>query len=400
MTKRRYLLIFATSLSLAWLLHRGNQPAGRPDPFNNPRTKAVRTRERETSQTDKWRDFGKRSLGFSEEERGNFVKNLAPKDRAKAMEALAAQAGRNGLDPGLKSMMEGILRIWANEDFETAWSWSQRNSETASRRFIMEVLLDSLVAKDPDKALELYLQVKGEYPDFDSSVPFTLITAKTREGAGAFVDLFSKLPLGDGCSFGSMEFARDFDFQSAADGAATLMNGRENERPPAFPDNLFRQWATRDPESAYAWWAANGSLPDNDWCDLIIGVGKGSTPEAAAGWAADKLEEAAASREKIIRELTATTGRNERIIQQISEAMPDGAIRDRFLTDILLMSPSVDPTSTYEFAIPALSSPEARLSAFQKMREKKPSAEIGIISDAQLRQWQLSRSQLERIFTK
>lgn len=391
------LLILAVALAFAWMIYRSNDLAGTTDAASSPNVKTVRTRERRVAESVNWRDFGRRAMEFSDEERGAFAKNLESKDRIRAMETLVEQAERDGLASHIKLMMEAILRDWANEDFDAAWSWIQQRTEATSRRFVMEVLLATLVPRNPERALALYLQEKEEYLDFDSSVPFSLLAAKTRDGADGFIDLFSKLPMGDGISLGTMEFAMDFDFQLAADGVVAAMKDRENMRPPVFPENFFKQWAMQDSEAAFVWWTANGSLPGNNWIELIIGVEKSSTPEAAGEWAADKWEGAEASREEMIRELTATTGRNNSIIQTIAESMSDRSVRDQFLTDILVKSHSSDPASTYQFAVPGISTPQARLETFRKMKAAGKSIDGESLTENH-QAWGLTREQIDLIF--
>jgi len=401
MKNYRSLLIFAAGLSLGWLIRGGMHPVPEVEATNLPASKAPRRFEVGTTPTShpaKWQSIGKQALRFNDNEREDFLKNLAPKDRLQALETLAAQSGPDGLDWRLQGMIRKILKELADQDFDGAWSWAQGVASEATRHYMMESLLKELVKADPDRALALHLEQLAADPNFTSDVPHTLVESKVGEGAQALLNLFAKFPAKSGGGSGSdMNFPKDFDFQLLADGIRKMTNGTDVL--PAYPMNFLSEWAARDPEAAYAYWSGGG-VPSwfGGWDKLIDGIETHGEPGAAAAWTVAKLADPSAPRRKIIGDLTNAieSGRMSKI-NSIAQAMPDAAARDRFLTDVLVTNQYTEPVAQLGFAFQGLSSPQARLDAIREISAAGRKMDLQKVDAAGFEAWGFTRGQAEQM---
>jgi hypothetical protein len=345
----------------------------------------------------KWQSLGKRSLTFSTEERDGFLKSLAPDDRGKALDALMSQVGPGFTSSQVIAMMSEILKSWAHDDVEGVLSYIGKCSNEGMRKFMMGQLLEILAENDPDRAIKLYAEQSAEDPSFQSNVVFRLAQTRMGENAGQLLDLLSKLPMNSSSAGTGVNFSKDYDFQSAADGIAAMIKANPNKTPTVLPMNLMESWAARDPDAAHAWWAKNGSFEYNDWSKVLNGVEKHSTPEAAAEWVIAKFEEPGAPRGKMIRDLSNSS--NDGVaarINAIARAMPDIAAQDRFLGDVVLVNWD-GIQNRYGFAISGLSSPQARLDVFRKIAAQKCVPDLRAINDSQFTAWGINRQQVEQL---
>lgn len=401
--KKLWLLpAFASGILIGWLAGRGEDPAQTKAEISQTRpTKSARPQERarEKSAHDaKWVTFGKRAGDLDSTEREIALKELAPGDRVSALESLASTAGLNGLSHKVKSMMEEILEKWADEDFDTSWNAAQREKDPELRSFMVKALLNQLVKKDEDRAFALHLEQVGADPAFNSGVPGKVLVSKLKIGAAEYLAALGKTKFSGSSSGNSAEFAEDFNFQLAADGVAELMKYQQS--PANFPTNFYTEWAKEDPDAVFASWAAHNSPPFND-LDKIIKAVDGRTPGSSGAWLAGKYQDSVSARPKIVNELS--SGSPEEMVARVRTVaanLPDAATADSFLREIITLNNHSDSIERYAPVIAALSSPEARLAVFQTMKEKRRTLDVGKISDAQLQQWRLNRSDLERVFAK
>lgn len=364
----------------------------------------------------KWQSLARRALTMSFQEREDMAKELAPSDRGKALDALMSQMGPGSSSQNLQQMMQKILESWAATDLDGAMAYCEKCPNDGMRKFMLGALFKTIAEADPDRALSLYAAMAAEDPSFQSDVVFTLARDRMGKDAGQFVDLISKLPARSGASGMGAEFAKGYDFQTAADGVVAFMNAHSKNKigqlPPGFvegnstnnpaivPTNLLESWAATDPDAAQAWWVKNGSFPFNEWSKLLNGVEKHSSPEAAAAWTVAKLEEAGAPRQKMMWELVNSSregvaGR----INTIARAMPDVAAQDRFLTETVMINYS-SQTEQYGFVISGLSSPEVRLDVFQKLGGKSNLIDLKKFDDAQFQAWGFTRQQAELAYKR
>ncbi len=347
--------------------------------------------------SQKWQSLAKQVITFSAEERSSFLKQLAPADRGKALDALMSQAGPDSSSHLVTSTMDGILKSWAEEDIEEALSHCQKCTNDGMRKYILGKLLETLAEKDPDRAIQLFAQQKTEDPSFQPNVVFTLARTRMGEDADQLVDLLSKLGLSSGSSGTGVNFSNDYDFQTAADGIMAMIKANPGKSPTVLPTNLMESWATLDPDAAQTWWLKNGSFAYNDWGDLFSGIEKHSTPDAAAAWLVAKFEEPGAPRARMILDLSFNNdGGFAGKINTIARAMPDIATQDRFLTDVILTNQN-PLSSRNRFAISGLSTPQARLAAFQKIGARNRVTDLEEIDDAQFQGWGITRQQVEQI---
>lgn len=348
--------------------------------------------------SQKWQSLGKRITTFSEKERATFLEQLAPADRGKALDALMSQLGPGRSSHLITSTMSEILKSWAAENFEETLSFSQKCSNDGMRKYMLEQLLEVAAVEDPDRALQLYVDQITVDPTFRSEVYITVAENKGGESAHQLLAILSKLQVGEpGYAGINVNFSNDYDFRAAADGIEAIIKAYPEHHHTVLPMNLLSSWAAVDPDAAQAWWAKGSSFGSNDWNSLLMGVGKNSTPEAAAVWAAAKLAEPGAPRERMILDLSrfddeANGGR----ISRIAHAMPDIAAKDHFFNEIIFANRS-DLAGGYRSAMSGLSSTAARLAAFQKIGTKKWWIDLEEINEAQFQAWGLTRQQVELI---
>ena len=364
--------------------------------LKNPRDRKIQAGAEAHSQ--KWRSLAKQVTTFSDEERSGFLKQLAPADRGRALDALMSQAGPGSSSHHNTSTMDEIIKSWAIEDFEEALSYCQKCTSDGMRKYMLGELLEVLAENDPDRALQLLVQQSTEDPSFDSNVIFELARTKMGGNANQLVDFLTKFPMKSGSAAASVNFSHGYDFEVAANGIIAVIKANQGKNPAVLPMNLMESWAALDPDAAQTWWEKNGSFPYNDWSKILSGVEKHSTPEAAAAWVVAKFEKPGAPRAKMIRDLASDgvdgiAGK----INMIARAMPDVGAQDRFLTDVILEN-SASLTRHYRFAISGLSSPQTRLTVFQKIGSENCVIDLQAVDDAQFQAWGLTRQQVELIF--
>ncbi|HEX7260882.1 MAG TPA: hypothetical protein VF258_03625 [Luteolibacter sp.] len=399
--------IFAAGATLGWMVRDNAGPEPKAAEIDSPQIKASRTRGPASSKTKehdrKWTTFGKRAKDLDYKEKESVLRELAPKDRMAALEALAAQAGLDGLHYQVKAMMDKILETWADEDFQDAWTTAQNESNPDLRKLMMTKILNQLAKKDPDRAFAIHLEQKALDPEFSSSAEIFILDAKLKLGADEYLKVLSQIEFGPGSSGSAAEYPIGFDFQLAADGVVKLMKDHDNQGPSSFPTNFFKEWAKQDPEAAFAMWAGNAPMPFNNLEDVIEGR-EIRAPGSSPSWIASKLQDTTAPREKIIKEVAQPSSNQfAPRIQLIAQALPDAPMRDEFLTEILVQnSYSSNFLLLCENVVSDLSSVEARLAAFQQMRRKRSwdNAEIDKISDAQLQAWSVTRDQMRQILVQ
>ena len=387
---------------MGWVLRGGTSIEPKPAPAEALVTKSSRPRKdlsEKPPYNAEWLALGKRAKGLGNQEREKAVKELDPKDRIAALEALASQAGLNGLDYQVKSLMEKILENWAIEDFDGAWQAARATSNRDLADFMMKEVLGQLAKTDPDRAFAIHLEQKAVDPNFYSNAPKRILDAKLKLGAADYVEILKQLPFGGNCTGSTVEFASDFDFQFAADGFAKLKAEQANKNPATFPTNFYSEWAKRDPEAAFASWATNGSLPFNDLDGILKGM-ETQSPGTSAVWLAEKLQDPAISRVKVVEGLTELDTDLPSRISAVANALPDDAASDGFLTEFLASFPYSDPLTKCSFAVSELSTPAARLQAFQAMKSKHRAPDVRKINDAQLAAWGITRQQAEQAFAK
>lgn len=394
--------MFFAGVLLGWMIeHRSHDVLAGSSASNETTIKTFRDRRIEPAQeahSQKWQSLGKRAVTFSTEERESFLKELAADDRGKALDGLMTQAGPGYRSDPITSTMSEILKSWAATDVEGALSYCGKCANAGMRKFMLGQLIDILARKDPDRAISLFVEMSAEDPSFQPDGVFTLAQNKMGESAGQLLGFLSKLPMKAASSGTGADFSKDYDFEAAADGIAAMIKANPGKSPAVLPTNLMESWAARDPEAAHAWWAKNDSFEYNNWSMLLNGVEKHSTPEAAATWVVAKFEEPGAPREKMIRDLSIGSGGRAGRFNAIARAMPDSAAQDRFLTEAIMAISALTNLEGYAFAVSGLSSPQARLDAFQKIPPNNGIPDIYKIDDAQLNAWGITRQQMSQSF--
>jgi hypothetical protein len=393
MKKRWAVGVFFAGSLLGGLIGYSSRPAAaRLGSEDEITLKNRRDREKQVGMTahpQKWQSLAKRVTTFSSEERKGFLKELAPTDRGMALEALMSQAGPGSTSGLVTSMMDKILESWAAEDFESTLSFCQKCTNDGMRKYMLGQLLETLVETDPDRAIQLFARQKVEDPLFESDMLSTLAGTRMGESAAQLVDLMSKFPATSEYDGAIVKFSSDYDFQAAAAGIMAVIKANPGKSPAVLPINLMKSWAAVDPDAAHAWWVKNGSFSFNSWDSLLDGVEKHGDLSSAA-WALAKLEEPGAPRQKMITDLSADQ------VLRIAKATPDVTAQDRFLTEVVRenANPFSEP---FRGAISGLSSPQARLAAFQESSKKISVTMLKYIDDSEFQAWGITRQQVELI---
>ncbi len=334
---------------------------------------------------------------LSDEDRKVYYKNLAPGDRAALVGNLIKESDPSGRSDNLDCLLTSIIEIWVNEDFEGAWAWSLKLENDSSRRYMVGMLLDQLDKKDPARALDLYVEVASNSGFIGSNVPYHALTGVTLSDANNFIDFLGKMPLAKGGGANGLvdcEFAKDFDFQRAADGTLDLQR-KNNELPKPFPSNFIEAWAERDPNAAFAWLAnlQQVNSPYFTFDDLLEGIEKKGIPGDASAWVAKKIEQSETFRKVIIEKMAYSSPAK---INGVTMTLSDSSSRDRFLTD-LLVSGHRSSNCNFINLLSEMSSPQARLEAFSQIKNDGTYLSYKILQ-TQYQAWGITRQQIEAIF--
>jgi hypothetical protein len=245
MKKRFLCLIFVGCVALGWLARGGVSPQNPPQAIQASQTAPegkTALRQTSTAREAEFLAFAKRLPPLNNAEGHEFNKNLTPQDRGLLLETLLKEGNPSGLKYEGHSAISSILRIWVNEDFEGAWTWSQQIANDTSRRFMMGKILDQLSRKDLTRALALHLEMHAADPKFTSDAPLIALEATTPKSASDFINLLNKIPLHGGGTR-DFDFVKDFDFQQAAAGASALLK-KQNQLPDEFPMNFIKVWGS------------------------------------------------------------------------------------------------------------------------------------------------------------
>lgn len=395
MKKPFLLLIFSGSAAVGWLMHggvpaRGEEHAGKIAEARSPQQKLDKVK-RLSAREKEFQDFTKRIPILSDAERHSFGDNLGAEDRGKLIETILKEGNPNRLSNESRSIIESILTIWVTKDFDGAWAWSQRLFPDAYRRYIAGNILDELAKKDLTRALDLHLEMSATDSKFRSDAPLLALEETAGKSASEFLDILGKIPPSGGGSRG-FDFAKDFDFQKAAEGVNALLK-KQKDIPDQFPSNFIKVWAERDPDAAFAWLSPENETGCNSFRYLLEGIEKQGIPGAASAWVAGKLEESENSRKLIVKGMCSATPAN---IAGVVKALPDSKSVDRFLSELFIEQSHYYP---HDFAttLDRMSSPQVRLETFEKVKKNG----VGLtrkISEAEYQKWGVTKQQFETIF--
>ena len=396
MKKPFLLLIFSGSAAVGWLMHggvpaRGEEHAGKIAEARSPQQKLDKVK-RLSAREKEFQDFTKRIPILSDAERHSFGDNLGAEDRGKLIETILKEGNPNRLSNESRSIIESILTIWVTKDFDGAWAWSQRLFPDAYRRYIAGNILDKLAKGDLTRALNLHMEMIAIDPKFSSRVPSLALSQAAGKSAGEFLTILNQIPPHGSGNSGGCEFARDFDFQLAADGISRLL--KHKELPSEFPRNIVKAWAERDPDAAFAWLTLKDEIGGGGSFRVLLDeIEKQGNPGAASAWVVGKLEESESSRQKILSGMVNATSAN---ITGVINALPDSSSSDRFLTELFAVQ-----TRHYlhDFAttLPRMSSPRVRLEAFAQAKKDGVSL-AGRFPETAYQTWGITKEQFDAIF--
>ncbi len=185
-------------------------------------------------------------------------------------------------------MIDQLLGAWAEENFEAAWAWSQQLEGEGAQNFIASRLLNQLVATDLEHALSLYLELIQINPSLKSEVPEKALAGAALKNADEFLKLAGKFGFSWTTGF-ACEFAKDFNFQQAADGIIKLPGREDSRLPLGFPKNFYEAWAERDREAAFKSFIEGKLDRAGGLYGFLNGLEKHNPSEAVWGWVAEKI---------------------------------------------------------------------------------------------------------------
>jgi hypothetical protein len=387
MKMRNLFLLFAGSLVAGWVL-RSATSSSEPPQLVQPSATRLRPKIARTPASG---ERLKKFLTLTSEEQANFCKNVSPQDRAALVELMLQDGDPSGLAYASRSMIARMMKTWVEEDFTSAWAWCQQLTGVTWKRYIAGELLDRLAEKDLTLALTLHLETSAADPLFDSMVPNLAFRNAATKNASDFLDVLGRLPDHHGGSTGA-DFARDFDFQQAAEGVNTLLK-KQKQLPPEFPHNFIETWGERDPDAAFDWLVSLGQHKIVHLNSLLEGLGKQGIPGATSTWVAGKIEESATSRNVIAQGLTqASTA----MITDIQKALPSSESSDRFMTELFLQQCKFSP-SNFSASLAAMSSAQVRINAF--LRAKQEHHDLNQeANELKYEDFGVTRQQFEEIF--
>jgi hypothetical protein len=184
------------------------------------------------------------------------------KDFAKLLEALLKRggaAGRAGLDFRDKAAVDQLVSDWYAADPERATRWVRSLKDPQDLKELGDVLIATAVGKDYDAAIRL-MQEFSHNKDGVVVIPETVMKAAAKQGAAELLKLSSLSPLSvekDPVSPLTLSYPQDFDFQAALEGFNELH--AKGVKPATYPADLLDEWAKRDPEAAFRWFANTDS---------------------------------------------------------------------------------------------------------------------------------------------
>jgi hypothetical protein len=395
MKKPFLLLIFVGSVGLGWVGHQGvsamsPQSAAQPSQSRHSERKTNSKRPHDTHEKE-MRAFARQFPLLDYHEQETFSEKLAPSDRGALLEAMLKEGSPSGFKHEQCCLLYSVLSIWVAEDGDGAWAWCQQLTPEASRRFMTGEVLDELAKKDLNKALALHLKLHATDPKFNSDVPLIALEATTTKSARDFLEVLNKIPLRGGGTR-NFSFAKDFDFQQAADGVTALL-ARQHALPDEFPMNFIKSWAERDPDAALAWTKPENQRGGNSFQYLLEGIENQGIPGAASAWVARKIVESEGTRRLIINGMIGASAAN---IDGVVKALPDQDHSDRFLTELFAEQTRETP-GIYYTALQAMSSPQVRLEAFAQA--KKDGVNLAKhITESEYKSWGITKPQFDAIF--
>jgi hypothetical protein len=295
--------------------------------------------------------------------------------------------------------MEKILRQWTDKSFDEAWAAAQKCQNPDLRAFMLQSIIERLAEKDPERAVTLEAEEKLANPQFRTAAVPVLQKSKLKVGAAEYVESIKRFPLERTSGGSDEEFADDFDFKLAADGITALKKANKGKGPSSFPTNFMQEWAKKDPQAAFDWWAANPTLLFNDLNTVLAGI-ETNSPGATTALLVEKLQDPSVPRKKLVEELVSIDVEDLMPrVNSIASAMPDARTADAFLSDVFVAE-SEGVVEASAFALNSMSSPDARLDALRAMAAKHENVEVGEVTDEQLQAWGITRQQAEKAIAK
>ncbi|WP_367873956.1 hypothetical protein [Luteolibacter sp. Populi] len=142
-----------------------------------------------------------------------------------------------------------------------AWGHALAIADPKARESLADSFISQFAGRDPWKAYEEWKKHRGEFdPEWGVGVIGYCTLAGAAVSADKLLDVFRQVTRPDSCDGMKVEYAKDFDFRKVVD----YIVGTDKQ-PYAFPQDLVREWAKREPEEAAAWLAAHPEYLAKDY---------------------------------------------------------------------------------------------------------------------------------------
>ena len=298
--------------------------------------------------------------------RSEWLAKLPTSDLPQLIAALCSDAGPEGVESGDAHLIGNALEKWWEQDSSGLLSWLRKLPNTATKRYLVDELLEDIAYDDSSRAKALAASFKASDPEWDDSeVLNSLVMPDIREAwkkpgvsAEEMLSLYKRLRPSEDTWGNEIEvYPANFDFRRFLDGMNALQqegSAKARQR----PSDIIEAWAKADPQAAAEWLVEqkNNADPQNSphffgWRSFAEGVSARSGPQAYHQWAAQMF---AQSGEKT-REMILNESSDEDVIGIIG-SITDAALRDKVAFEQAAQRNDIDMFANF-------STPEARLNA-------------------------------------
>lgn len=337
-------------------------------------------------------------------ERQAWLKNFDIHQSAEILEALAEQAGIDGLDYSQHSDLNTIFDRWNTADPQAALSWAKSIKHERNRHYFFKKILEPLLESNPQMAEQLSADIATQDSSWDhqkligdlAQTQLELAWKKENITAEELLKIYEKYPWGNSTSGSELKhYPSDFDFRQFLDGMTAKINSGSNRTQPShLPTDILKNWAMREPQEALDWLCRSldqkAELPFQDFQDIYAAVAKSQGATAAE----QLLQEALLSpNENLFR--NAYQSIDNETLTNVLPNIPAGEKKDQLITRL---SNDGDETNTSQFChlLAQMSSADATLKFLQSYRSNEDSSimkKVAKLSPAQWRQIRLTPEQ-------
>lgn len=367
---------FAAGFGVAWWLKSDPPPPVEVETANSPKVVPRRPGETVTVRPN-GTDTGSKLTGLTEavydDEFEGQLAMIEASEIPKLLAQLGERSGFLGLDYEDEDVLEKLLQRWYDLEPEAALLWTLDLGNPKDRRELLDTLILHQAESDLDQAMEM-VRAHARDEDGEIDVPLSLLDYALEQSVDDGAEkLLEVCRLGiakdDGYSGTSLEYPEGFAFEELLNSLADLGDSlSEGQGLSLVPSNLLSEWASRDPEAAYAWLEAGREVPFNsEFSDFMEGYAAVATDvelgEFAAGvYVANR--DAGDPYESVFEALSAIPEAG--VVESFLESLGGDAVREAHLRGLLEHSESTwgGPYDELRDEIVVAMRPETRLEMF------------------------------------